>query len=276
VGLRLYGNRPGSAVRSEEAYQVPEPAECSKTEPVKPVGQITKGEQTAQTPEEQAAGRAEAAVQLASAATLGYLETRAAQTEKSAKESEKDKKSEAAENSAASRELTEEEKEQVQELKARDREVRAHEAAHMAASGGLAGSPAYTYQTGPDGQRYAIGGEVSVKSRATDDPAKALSDAEAVKRAAQAPADPSSQDRAVASAAAGDIARLKSEVRKEDEEKAESKQEESEARSSPAQVSDSGGHLGYNGETFSRKVSRAYEAVKSSFPSSLRPVLARI
>ena len=59
-------------------------------------------------------------------------------------------------------ELTDEEEQIVKELKARDAEVRAHEAAHIAASGGLAGAPSYTFQDGPDGKRYAVGGEVSI------------------------------------------------------------------------------------------------------------------
>ena len=60
-------------------------------------------------------------------------------------------------------ELTEAETRQVRELQARDREVRAHEAAHKNAAGSLAnGSASFSYQTGPDGRRYAVGGEVSI------------------------------------------------------------------------------------------------------------------
>ncbi len=60
-------------------------------------------------------------------------------------------------------EYTPEEQQQLDELKARDAEVKTHEAAHLAAAGGFATSGAsYTYQTGPDGQKYAIGGEVSI------------------------------------------------------------------------------------------------------------------
>ena len=51
----------------------------------------------------------------------------------------------------------------LRELKQRDQQVRQHELAHIAASGGLAqGGPSYTYQRGPDGQNYAIGGQVSL------------------------------------------------------------------------------------------------------------------
>ena len=43
----------------------------------------------------------------------------------------------------------------VSELKARDRVVRAHEMAHMAAGAGIVTRGAsFSYQTGPDGQRY--------------------------------------------------------------------------------------------------------------------------
>ena len=66
--------------------------------------------------------------------------------------------------------LTEGERKQLKELKARDTEVRTHENAHQSSGGQLAGSPSYTYQTGPDGQRYAIGGEVSIDVSPEDDP----------------------------------------------------------------------------------------------------------
>ena len=44
-----------------------------------------------------------------------------------------------------------------------DREERQHEQAHLSAAGGHArGGPSYQYETGPDGKRYAVGGEVSI------------------------------------------------------------------------------------------------------------------
>src|SRR5690242_9479132 len=54
--------------------------------------------------------------------------------------------------------LSEGEREQLKKLKSRDTEVHNHENAHQSAGGQFAGSPSYTYQTGPDGRRYAIGG----------------------------------------------------------------------------------------------------------------------
>lgn len=91
----------------------------------------------------------------------------------------------------------------VQELAARDREVRAHEAAHLAVGGRyVISGPNYTYQRGPDGRSYAIGGEVQLDVSEEAKPEDSLAKAETVQRAALAPVDPSPQDRTVASRAA--------------------------------------------------------------------------
>ena len=87
------------------------------------------------------------------------------------------------------------------ELAARDREVRTHEAAHQAAGGGLAGSASFSYETSPDGKRYAVGGEVSIDMGSERDPAATIAKMQRVRAAALAPADPSPQDLAVASQA---------------------------------------------------------------------------
>ncbi|GAB6040420.1 hypothetical protein JCM17961_10940 [Endothiovibrio diazotrophicus] len=109
-------------------------------------------------------------------------------------------------------ELTEEERKQVEELKARDQEVRTHESAHKSAGGQyVRGSASFTYQTGPDGKRYAIGGEVKIDTGKEDDPQKTLEKAEAIRRAAMAPAEPSNKDRQVAA----DAARMATEARME-------------------------------------------------------------
>ncbi len=98
--------------------------------------------------------------------------------------------------------LSEAEVRELQQLQQRDREVRAHEMAHVAAGAGLVTRGAsYTYQTGPDGQRYAIGGEVSIDTSPGRTPEETLGKAEQVRAAALAPADPSPQDRQVASQA---------------------------------------------------------------------------
>jgi len=100
--------------------------------------------------------------------------------------------------------LPEEQQKVVDELKTTDREVRTHEQAHLAAAGSFAkGGPTFTYQKGPDGQQYAIGGEVSIDtSSVPGDPEATLAKARVIRAAASAPAEPSSQDRAVAAAAA--------------------------------------------------------------------------
>lgn len=95
------------------------------------------------------------------------------------------------------------EREQIQELAARDREVRAHEQAHAAVAGQYAKGTSYTYQRGPDGVSYAIGGEVQIDtSPISGDPEATLRKAQQLRRAANAPADPSSQDARVAALAA--------------------------------------------------------------------------
>lgn len=88
----------------------------------------------------------------------------------------------------------------VRELQARDREVRAHEQAHLAAAGQYAkGGIQYEFQRGPDGRLYAVGGQVNVDtSEIPGDPQATLRKAQTLRRAALAPAQPSSQDRAVA------------------------------------------------------------------------------
>jgi hypothetical protein len=91
----------------------------------------------------------------------------------------------------------------LQQLQARDREVRAHELAHVATGAGLVSGASFSYQRGPDGRFYAVGGEVSIDtSPVPGDPQATASKAEQIQRAALAPAQPSGQDRAVAAQAA--------------------------------------------------------------------------
>ncbi|MDP2097978.1 MAG: putative metalloprotease CJM1_0395 family protein [Methylobacter sp.] len=110
--------------------------------------------------------------------------------------------------------LSDEELKVVRELKQRDSEVRAHEAAHLAAAGGIAVSGAsFSYQQGPDGIRYAIGGEVSIDtSGVPGDPAATLRKADTIRRAALAPAEPSGQDMQVAANATAMAAKAQAEL----------------------------------------------------------------
>ncbi|MCV6590194.1 MAG: putative metalloprotease CJM1_0395 family protein [Marinobacterium sp.] len=138
-------------------------------------------------------------------------------------------------------ELTEEEQLMVSELQARDTEVRAHEAAHAAVGGQYAGSPSYTFQQGPDGNKYAIGGEVSIDtSTIPGDPQATMDKMRVVIAAANAPAEPSGQDRKVASQASSTMIEASSELarmqQEEREQLAEDAQASAEARESDSDV----------------------------------------
>lgn len=91
----------------------------------------------------------------------------------------------------------------LQRLQSRDSVVRAHEAAHIAAGGGAITSGAqYSYQRGPDGREYAIGGEVGIDlSPVARNPQATIAKMEIVRAAALAPAEPSGPDLAIAAAA---------------------------------------------------------------------------
>ena len=91
------------------------------------------------------------------------------------------------------------EQQKISELELRHTEVIAHEMAHSTVGGQYSGAPNYSYETGPDGSKYAVGGEVAIDtSRVPNDPQATLRKAQQIKAAALAPAEPSSQDRRVA------------------------------------------------------------------------------
>lgn len=106
-------------------------------------------------------------------------------------------------SSASPDELSPEEQKVVAELARTDREVRIHEQMHMSAGGGVVtGGPSFSYTTGPDGKRYAVGGEVSISTSPGRTPEETIAKAQQIQRAALAPAKPSGQDQQVAAAAA--------------------------------------------------------------------------
>ncbi len=88
-------------------------------------------------------------------------------------------------------------------LQNRDREVRAHEQAHLSTAGRWATTgPSYIYQAGPDGKRYAVGGEVGIStSPVPNDLEATIAKARQVRAAALAPARPSGQDLRIAAEA---------------------------------------------------------------------------
>ena len=99
----------------------------------------------------------------------------------------------------------------VQELELRDQEVRAHELAHKSAGAGLTSAATFTYQQGPDGKQYAIGGEVQIQISPGSTPEETVRRAKQVIAAATAPANPSAADLR----AAGMASRMEQEARAE-------------------------------------------------------------
>jgi hypothetical protein len=115
-----------------------------------------------------------------------------------------------------SQQLSPEEKQLVSQLQARDTEVRAHEMAHLAAAGGIAtGGASYSYQRGPDGKMYAVGGEVPIAVSKGKTPEETVQKMRQVAAAAMAPADPSPQDYSVAANARAEEMKALQEMRKE-------------------------------------------------------------
>lgn len=104
---------------------------------------------------------------------------------------------------------------EVRGLRERDREVRMHERAHSAVGGQYADAPSYEYESGPDGKRYAVDGEVSIDVSAENTPADTIRKMLQVKAAALAPAEPSAQDYKVAADAAQQEQSARSELAKE-------------------------------------------------------------
>jgi hypothetical protein len=189
-------------------------------------------------------------------------------------------------NNQSKTELTPEEQQQVKELKARDQEVRVHEAAHVAAGGAyVTGGPTYTYQTGPDGKSYAIGGEVGIDtSEVKGDPEATIRKMQTVAAAALAPAEPSGQDQKVAAAARQKEAQAHAELAKQNHSALNDSRENknstasplaNESKSSPSATSTNQSDSGsfsvvksfVSGLTKSPQQSSAYQA-QSSMPLS--------
>ena len=107
-------------------------------------------------------------------------------------------------------EMSRSDKALLEKLKARDAKVRSHETMHMMAAGGQAqGLPTYTYQTAPDGRRYAIGGSVNISVIQTGDEEANVRRANMAYRAAMATGEPSARDMQTAQKAMAISAREK-------------------------------------------------------------------
>ena len=139
------------------------------------------------------------------------------------------------ENSNNQYELTQDQKMQVIELQRRDLEVRTHEAAHMSAGAGLTTGASYSYQRGPDNKMYAIGGEVGIDTSPGKTPEETLKKAAQIKRAALAPAQPSSADLQVAATATNMEIDAKMEIQKNQNQETKEKTEQNSQNSQSSQ-----------------------------------------
>jgi hypothetical protein len=116
----------------------------------------------------------------------------------------------------SNKKLTPDQQREVDELKKRDSEVRAHEQAHKAVGATLAGSIQLSYQTGPDGKSYAVGGSVPIDlSTIPGDLEATVSKMQRVQSAALAPASPSGPDQQIAAQAAASAAQARMTLAKE-------------------------------------------------------------
>lgn len=109
--------------------------------------------------------------------------------------------------------LSQAEAELLRELQQADVAVRAHEMAHLAAAGGYArGGASFSYRRGPDGQNYAVGGEVQIDTGKENTPEATIVKMQIIRQAALAPVDPSPQDQRVAAHATLQIAEASKEL----------------------------------------------------------------
>ena len=127
----------------------------------------------------------------------------------------------------------------IAQLRARDQEVRTHEQAHLSAAGPYAtGGIKYDYQTGPDGQKYAVGGSVGIDtSPVSGDLEATIQKMMVVQRAALAPAQPSAQDFKVAAQASQLQAQARSELQAERADELKTS-EETNDRSAPSSLNE--------------------------------------
>lgn len=98
--------------------------------------------------------------------------------------------------------MSEQELRELQTLKRRDAEVRTHEQAHLAAAGQYSrGGASFSFERGPDGVSYAVGGQVGIDLSKERSPEETVRKMQTVRRAALAPLSPSAADRSIAARA---------------------------------------------------------------------------
>lgn len=205
---------------------------------------------------------------------------------KSSKPEDKNSQAQATEKKAAASQgqLTPEQQRQVEKLQARDREVRAHEQAHMAAGRELITSgPQYEYSTGPDGKRYAVGGEVGIDTSPEKKPEANIRKGERIQAAALAPAEPSQQDYSVAAKGSsleeqGRSDKLQEEAQARAQQAAEAEKQREQQSQSVADQSTTDQNTGVSSaqsaDAASRNLSRVYGAVSNATSQAAISVFA--
>jgi len=136
--------------------------------------------------------------------------------EDATQQAEDKREQQGSENSINKQSSSDAELQEINNLASRDSEVNTHEQAHSAVGGKYAGAPNYSYETGPDGVKYAVSGEVAIDtSKIPNDAQATLQKAQQIKAAALAPVAPSGQDRRVAAKAEQMAAQARSDIFKE-------------------------------------------------------------
>ena len=105
----------------------------------------------------------------------------------------------------------------------------------MSAGAGLTTGASYSYQRGPDNKMYAIGGEVGIDTSPGKTPEETLKKAAQIKRAALAPAQPSSADLQVAATATNMELDAKMEIQKNQNQETKEKTEQNSQNSQSSQ-----------------------------------------
>lgn len=101
---------------------------------------------------------------------------------------------------ANEQDMSERDQAALAQLRQRDAQVRQEENAHAGAAGSIAGPIVYTYQRGPDGRMYAVGGSVSINAQTfSNDPQEARALGARIAAAANAATNPSGADMRAAS-----------------------------------------------------------------------------
>ena len=122
---------------------------------------------------------------------------------------------------------------QIRQLSLQDSKVRLNEEAHVRVGGQYASSHRpMIIETGPDNRQYAVSGEVSFNDTPiAGNPEATIRKLSIVKKAALAPAEPSTQDRAVANKASNGITQAQARLRAQQlQDRAEAASENAEAK----------------------------------------------